>query len=116
MPNGTPTTTPKKNAKRVEAGRLNQQKSHGLTTQGRDKLRTSIQLRKPWLLSTGPVTPVGKARSRENGCLTKRGNKGVRAMRREMAAVAALINETRDLRGRVAALNFNTFDTGGSDA
>ena len=115
MQNGTPTTTPKKNAKRVQAGRLNQQKSHGLTTQGRDKLRTAIQLRRPWLHSTGPVTPAGKARSRENGSLTRRGDKGGRAMRREMAAVADLINQTQNLREQVSALSVKKFDCERSD-
>ena len=114
MQTGAPTTTSKKNAKRVEAGRLNQQKSQGLTKQGRDKLRTAIQLVKPWLRSTGPVTPAGKARSKQNGCLTKRGDNGGRALRREMAAVASLIDESQDLRMRLSKWNVKSSSHGGS--
>ena len=110
---GTPATTPKKNTRRVEAGRLNRQKSHGLTALGHDKLRTTIRLNKPWLRSTGPVTPAGKARSSQNGCLTRRGNQGGRALRREMAVVASLIDESHDIRMRVSELNVKNSDNGG---
>ena len=54
------------NPKRVAAGRLNRMKSKGLTPAGREKLRQSALQRKPWLHSTGPRTPEGKARAAQN--------------------------------------------------
>ena len=50
------------NPRRVAAGRLNHQKRKGLTADGLRRLREAAYKNQPWLRSTGPRTPEGKAR------------------------------------------------------
>ena len=73
----------------------------GLTADGRKRQQASIRIHKPWEQATGPRTDDGKTKSAQNGCLTRRGNRGISAMRREMAAVAQLIHMMRDDRQSV---------------
>ena len=85
------------NPKRVAAGKLNREKRHGLTAEGRERLREAALTRRPWLRSTGPRTPEGRARSAENG--TRRGGTpSARAVRRELAALTGLAADLAALR------------------
>ena len=90
-----------KSPKRVQAGRMNRQKYQGITADGRKRLQASIRMYKPWEQTTGPRTAIGKKQSAQNGCGTRRGDHGGRAMRREMAAVAQLIGRMQDIRRSV---------------
>ena len=66
-----------------------------------ERQQASIRIHKPWEQATGPRTDDGKKKSAQNGCLTRRGNRGISEMRREMAAVAQLIHTMRDDRRSV---------------
>ena len=52
--------------KLIEACRRNWAKRGPITAAGRKRLRRSALRNRPWRYSTGPRTPEGKARSREN--------------------------------------------------
>lgn len=54
------------NPRRVAAGRINRQKRGPITDAGRKILRQTVRRTKPWLLSTGPKTEDGKAKSAQN--------------------------------------------------
>jgi hypothetical protein len=56
-----------KNPRRVAAGKRNRQLRRGLTADGRQRLRQSALRNRPWEHSTGPVTPLGKAKVSLNG-------------------------------------------------
>ena len=62
--------------------------SKGWTQERRARQAELIRQWRPWEQSTGPVTADGKARSAANAK-----SLGVRAARREMQAVMALIRE-----------------------
>ncbi len=55
-----------KNPKRVAAGKANRAKRKPLSAEAREKLKRAIRRNKPWLNSTGPVTPEGKKKSASN--------------------------------------------------
>lgn len=91
-------TESEKNPKRVLAGRLNHSKRQGFTADGLQRLRDTIHIHKPWLQTSGPTTAAGKQQCRENGCKTRRGDHGGRALRRQLAETADLIAEMRIAR------------------
>ncbi|MBU2857366.1 hypothetical protein HF289_10975 [Acidithiobacillus ferrooxidans] len=62
--------------------------SNGWTPERRARQAEMIRQWRPWQQSTGPVTEAGKAKSAANAK-----SLGVRAARREMQAVMALIRE-----------------------
>lgn len=62
--------------------------SNGWTPERRARQAEMIRQWRPWEQSTGPVTEAGKAKSAANSR-----NIGIRAARREMQAVMALIRE-----------------------
>jgi hypothetical protein len=61
------------NPKRVAAGRRNRCLRGPLSLQGQRRLRLAALWNKPWLFSTGPQTPEGKARSATNGRWRQKG-------------------------------------------
>ncbi len=69
-------------------------RSYRLTPDGLASLRTSIARAKPWMSSTGPRTPDGKARSRRNAWKHGRRSAEEIARRRELAA---LLREVRGI-------------------
>ncbi|MEE8170592.1 MAG: hypothetical protein V3T70_08595 [Phycisphaerae bacterium] len=52
--------------RQIEANRRNWAKRRGLTVEGRERLRAAALRNRPWNFSTGPRSPAGKRRSREN--------------------------------------------------
>ena len=64
----------------------------------RNRVRQAILERKPWLKSTGPRTPEGKARVAKNGKLTQKGPRSVREVRVLVADISALIDEMQQSR------------------
>src|SRR5262245_65215959 len=90
--------------RRVAAGRLNRQKRGPLTAAGRARLREVAVANKPWLRSTGPRTPEGKARAARNGKVRQRGERSVREVRRSLAEVIGLAAGMSEGRRLVAEL------------
>jgi hypothetical protein len=91
--NSTPGPTP--NPRRVAAGRANRQLSGPLTDAGRERLREAALQNKPWLHSTGPRTPGGRARAARNGKRRQTGPQSVREMQADLREVRALLEEMR---------------------
>jgi hypothetical protein len=91
---------PNPNPKRVAAGRLNGAKRGPLTPDGLARLRAAALRDRPWEHSTGPRTPAGKAKAALNG--TGRA-KGVRAARREVAALKGLFADLHRAREALGA-------------
>lgn len=60
---------------------------HGLTEAGRQRLREAARRNKPWLKSTGPRTPGGKAISSQNALKHGRDTDQARAHRRRALKV-----------------------------
>lgn len=86
------------NPRRVAAGRRNQKLSRGLTDVGREKLRQAIYIHKPWLYTTGPRTPEGKAKVSLNGKKRQLGPFSVRELRRQFSDLRSFIREIRQTR------------------
>ena len=91
----TPTEPRPKNPKRVAAGRRNRALRQGLTEAGRQRLRESALLHKPWEHATGPRTPAGKTRSAANGRKRQLGPRSVRQIRRDLADLRGLLQDMR---------------------
>ena len=89
------------NPRRVIAGIANFRKRRGLTPEGRLKLQEAARFHQPWVDSTGPRSAEGKANVALNGRKTKRGYTGVRAMRREISSVNAMICQMQGTRAEV---------------
>jgi hypothetical protein len=70
---------------------------HGWSNARRAAQSVAIRRWQPWRASTGPKTAAGKAVSARNGI------KPVSAMRAELIAMQAELNELRRLVSRVAA-------------
>jgi hypothetical protein len=70
-----------------------------LTPEGRERLRQSALVNRPWLHSTGPKTAAGKARVAENGKIRLGGAPSAREVRRQLAAVGGLAANMAALRG-----------------
>ncbi len=92
------------NPRRVIAGMANFRKRRGLTPEGRLKLQEAARFHQPWWDSTGPRSPEGKAKAALNGRRTKRGYTGVRALRREISAVKAMICQMQAARAEVISV------------
>lgn len=85
------TTTESPNPRRQAAGRRNRTKRGPTTQAGRDRLRDSMLRNQPWLLTHGPITPTGKARSAANGRIRQIGPLSTRAMRAKLMEARLLI-------------------------
>ena len=92
------------NPRRVAAGTLNRQKRGPLTDAGRERLRQAALGNRPWLASTGPKTPEGKARAARNRNLRERGLQSAREIRRSLADLTGLISDMAAGRRLVAEL------------
>jgi hypothetical protein len=86
------------NPKRVLAGRRNRSVRKGLTAEGRQRLREAALLHRPWLHTTGPRTPTGKARSSANGRARQKGPVSVRQARADLTGLRQLLREMREAR------------------
>jgi hypothetical protein len=86
------------NPRRVAAGRRNRAKRKGLSSGGRMRLQLAALVQQPWLHSTGPRTPEGKARSAQNSRKRQLGPKSVRQVRAELAGLQDLLREMREFR------------------
>ena len=75
------------NPRRVAAGKLNQLKWKGHTEAGLLRLREAALRIKPWLKTTGPRTPEGKAKAARNGKARQKGRYS-RHERRQLAGDA----------------------------
>jgi hypothetical protein len=91
------------NPKRVAAGKLNRSKRKGLTPQGRERLREAALANRPWVFSTGPRTPEGKARVAQNGKASQKGPVSVRQLRAQLAGLRGLLADMRANRQMVDA-------------
>jgi hypothetical protein len=89
-------SSPTPNERRVAAGKRNRLKQGPLTPEGRERLRQAALLNRPWLSSTGPKTPQGKAQAAANGKARQRGAVS------EREVIASLTEEHR-LAGDMAA-------------
>ena len=67
------------------------------SVEGVERLRAAALANRPWERTRGPITPEGKARSRENGRSRQRG-KSRRQMQAELAHVLALIRQMQATR------------------
>jgi hypothetical protein len=97
-----PSPSRPKNPRRVAAGKANVQKRHGLSPEGRERVRAAALAHQPWRSSTGPRTPEGKARAAANGKRHQVGERSVRQLRAELAGCLALAREMAACRGRLA--------------
>lgn len=89
------------NPKRVAAGRLNWAKRKGLTDEGRERLRRAAHANKPWLLSTGPRTPAGKAMAAANGKKRQKGLLIVRELKADLKQLRAVLSDMSAARRSV---------------
>src|SRR5580700_5922802 len=96
------------NPKRVAAGRLNQRKRKGFTPEGLEKLRQTALQNKPWLKSTGPRTPEGKAKVALNAKVLQKGPRSVREARADKKELEELMREMREGQNMVSQLLGNT--------
>src|SRR5262245_57031787 len=90
--------------KRVAAGRLNRLKRGPLTAAGRERLRQSALEHQPWLRSTGPRSPAGKARAAANAKVRQKGPLSVRGLRSSLAEACRLVSGMAEARKLVAGL------------
>jgi len=84
--------------KRIAAGKLNRAKRRGLTADGRERLRRSARINRPWVFSTGPRTAEGKARAAANGRLRQKGEQSCRQLRAMLAGLGQITGEMAALR------------------
>lgn len=94
-PNGTPSPA------RSAAGRANRAKRRGLTPDGRKRLRQAAFANQPWVHSTGPKSPEGKAKVAMNGKRRQLGSFSVRELRAELSEMRSLLNAMRATRDAV---------------
>ena len=94
----SPPPPPSPNPRRVAAGKRNQLHRKGLRDASREKLRQTALTHQPWLRSTGPRTPAGKAQAVANGKVRQKGPVSVRELRAELAEIRSLVKGMRDLR------------------
>jgi len=95
---------PDANPKRIAAGKLSYRKRKGLTPGGLERLRAAALAGKPWLHSTGPKSPEGKARSAANGKFNQKNAKSVRERRAERAGFLGLAREMAAVRNGLAGV------------
>jgi hypothetical protein len=86
------------NPNRVAAGRLNRKKRGPLTPRGRQALREAAVRNQPWIYSTGPRTPAGKAQAARNGKSRQLNSCSIREIRARVADARALISQSRHER------------------
>jgi hypothetical protein len=89
---------------RKRAGLQYWKKRRGLTAAGREALRRAALRNKPWLASTGPRTPEGKATVALNGKQRQAGELSVREARRSLAEELALAGDLATMRRRLAEM------------
>ncbi|VTT98780.1 unnamed protein product [Gemmataceae bacterium] len=89
------------NPKRVVAGRLNRGKRKGLTPEGRERLRRAAHDNKPWLFSTGPLTPAGKATAAANGKKRQSGLVSARELRADLQKLRVMLKDMAETRRSV---------------
>jgi hypothetical protein len=94
----TPPPAPPPNPRRVAAGRRNRAKSQGVTPEGRERLRQAALLNRPWLHSTGPRTPEGKAKVAMNGKARQQGPRSVRQTKADLGELRGLLREMKETR------------------
>ncbi len=92
-----PPESSRPNPKRVAAGRLNRAKRGPLTDRGRERLRQSALVNRPWRFSTGPRTDAGKDQARTNGRKRQKGEQSVRELQCEVAEINGLIQRIKQL-------------------
>ena len=86
------------NPRRVAAGRRNRAKRRGLSEAGRQRLREAAIANQPWLHSTGPRTPQGKAIAAANGSWRQKGQHSTRELQAEVADAVGLMDALRQAR------------------
>src|SRR5262245_11399698 len=91
------------NPRRVLAGRLNHAKRKDLTPAGRERLRQSALVNRPWLFSTGPRSPQGKARSAANGKFKQTGEQSGRKLNFMLAELSRLAGDMASQRRSLQA-------------
>ena len=84
------------------ADRGRQRKRQDLTREGLRSLREAALRNKPWLHSTGPKTPEGKARASQNGRYRQTDDMSRREREAELSEMNALV--TAMTEGRRAAV------------
>lgn len=77
--------------RRSEVAKGNRAKRHGITEEGRQRLRKAAVANKPWERSTGPKSLWGKYLSARNGKVRQKGEFSVREARAEVRANRELI-------------------------
>ena len=78
-------------------------REHDNGPEGRERLRESALRDRPWLHSTGPRTPDGKARVALNGKARQKGRLSVRELRASLADVRELVRRMRETRSRLSS-------------
>ena len=91
-----------RNPRRVRAGRENRLKRGPLSLESRQRLRVAVFRNQPWLRSTGPRTPAGKAKIAKNGKVRQIGPRSIREIRAYLRGIMCLIEEAREIRESVS--------------
>lgn len=91
------------NPRRVQAGRKNRMKRGPLSLESRQRLRVAAYKNQPWQRSTGPRTPVGKAKVARNGKVRQIGPRSIREIRAYLRDIMRLIEEVRKIREAVSS-------------
>ncbi len=99
-----------KNPRRIAAGKRNRARAAPITDATRQKLRDAIFANKPWLRSTGPRSPAGKAKTSKNAAKSSKRSETDDLIRRVREHVRLLAELRRTAYVDLESVSLKTTD------